>query len=204
VRSNLNVQALKLYELENSMLFTMDQYAMEHASEENLRYYKSRRHFLRVRRLLESRGTLPEDRLKAENQINKVTDQEQGCDHFAVEIQMMSVCIYSYVAPDFALRRQRLTNRRRPTKAKEATKTNEGQGTESYTLRKMWRGHTKWFGTDVCDGQQFYSFRDGFCGVSGISDGAKAASYLNLQCSFDHEGSSLCPGRFCKSSQNVY
>jgi hypothetical protein len=43
----------------------------------------------------------------------------------------------------------------------------------------------------------------GFCGASGISDGAKAASYLNLQCSFDHQGSSLCPGRFCKSSQNV-
>jgi hypothetical protein len=103
VRSDLDTQALKLYELENSMPFTMDQYAMERASEEAFRYYKSRRRFLRARCLLESRGTLPEDRLKAEKEINKVTDQELGRDHFAVEIQMMSVCIYSYVAPDFTL-----------------------------------------------------------------------------------------------------
>jgi DNA (cytosine-5)-methyltransferase 1 len=62
----------------------------------------------------------------------------------------------------------------------------EGYRTESYMLRKKWRGATKYFGSDMVDGQQLYSFGDGFCGAGGISCGAKAAG-LNLQWSFDHD-----------------
>jgi hypothetical protein len=100
VRSGLDIQALKLYELEHSMPFTMDQFFMNRAFEENLGYLKARRRILRARSLLQSRGTpLSDNTVKAEKEIHKVTDQELGRDHFAAEIQMMSVCIYKFLMP---------------------------------------------------------------------------------------------------------